>query len=132
MRLLVTGGRDYEDRELVFALLDALHAAKTISAIIEGGATGADRFAGEWADLHPEVEHLTLQARWDGLGPDAGSVRNTGLLELFQPTVGLSFPGGSGTRDMVAKLRGADIPTVEITDAFELEDVECLGALFEG
>lgn len=52
MRVLVCGGRDFADRDLVFQTLDAV-ARKYGTArlgIIHGACpTGADKFAEEWA-----------------------------------------------------------------------------------
>ena len=45
MRLLVTGGRDYDNRDCVRDVLDALNP----DSVIHGGATGADSLASEWA-----------------------------------------------------------------------------------
>ncbi len=54
-RLLVTGGRDFADRDLLYATLDRLHAEHNIIVVIHGDAKGADRLAGEWASvLWPE------------------------------------------------------------------------------
>lgn len=47
--VLVCGGRDYDDRAHVFDVLDGIHGAFPIVRIIEGGASGADRLAREWA-----------------------------------------------------------------------------------
>ena len=42
MRVLVTGGRTFQDRDWLWAGLDLLHSKRAITEIIEGGATGAD------------------------------------------------------------------------------------------
>ncbi|CAQ71565.1 SLOG family protein [Cupriavidus taiwanensis] len=42
---LVTGGREYDDREWVWAVLDRVHARRTITLLIQGEATGADAHA---------------------------------------------------------------------------------------
>jgi hypothetical protein len=49
MRLLVTGGRNFTDRDFLFATLDRLHAEHGFTLLIHGDARGADRLAGEWA-----------------------------------------------------------------------------------
>ena len=48
MRVLVCGGRDYQDKALVYAALDALDRKHGISAIIHGDARGADRLGKAW------------------------------------------------------------------------------------
>ncbi len=49
MNILVTGGRDYIDKERVYYALDYLHTERGITCIIQGGARGADRLAKQWA-----------------------------------------------------------------------------------
>lgn len=44
-RVLVCGGRDYDDRARVFAELDAL---QPIRMVIHGNARGADALAHQW------------------------------------------------------------------------------------
>ena len=86
MHLLVCGGRTYRDRELLFAKLDQIHAARPISLIIQGGQKdsdpfgedfrGADYLAKQWAEAR-EVPCLRVPARWKGLGHKcAGPIRN--------------------------------------------------------
>lgn len=60
MRLLVCGGREYQDGEWVYAVLDRIHSLRSITLIIEGEATGADALTRAWArsggvplDPHP-------------------------------------------------------------------------------
>ena len=43
MRVLVTGGRAYQDREHVFRRLDKLHAGRTIAVVIHGACCAKDR-----------------------------------------------------------------------------------------
>jgi hypothetical protein len=75
--VLVTGGRKYADRVAVFRHLDELHRAGRIALIVEGGATGADRFAREWGDARG-VPVATFRAPWSALGKPAGPIRNRG------------------------------------------------------
>jgi hypothetical protein len=48
-KVLVCGGRDFDDRVAVYAELDRLHADLSFAAVIAGGARGADTLAVEWA-----------------------------------------------------------------------------------
>ena len=49
MRVLITGGRSFDDRTLLFETLDRLHAIHEFTLLIHGDARGADRLGGEWA-----------------------------------------------------------------------------------
>jgi hypothetical protein len=50
LKVLVFGGRDFDDRAAVYAKLDRLHADRPFRAVIAGGAHGADTLAIEWAN----------------------------------------------------------------------------------
>ncbi len=102
-RLIVTGGRDFTDRAVLFAALDHIQP----SVVIHGGARGADQLADEWAKVHGvpvEVYH----ADWEREGKRAGYERNTRMARDAQADGVLACPGGRGTEHMVnaAKRRG--------------------------
>ena len=100
MRVLVTGGRKYADRERLFQVMDRVHAAKPISVLIHGAASGADQLAAEWAELR-SVEALSCPPDWRRYGRGAGPMRNRQMLKE-RPALLVAFPGGSGTADMIA------------------------------
>lgn len=99
MRVLVCGGRDYADRDAVYSALDKLHAKVHITLIIEGGQTGADRLARDWAKLRG-IEYETEDADWKRYGPAAGPIRNALMLTKHRPEGVVAFPGTKGTPDM--------------------------------
>lgn len=102
-RVLVSGGRQYKNRNLVYAALERIYN-KTIGTmtVIEGGATGADSFAGEWAksNAHRGVIHICEEADWDKYGNSAGMKRNKAMADLI-PDLCLAFKGGKGTLNMI-------------------------------
>lgn len=108
MRLLVCGGRDFEDTEHAYAVLDRLHRQQGIDVLIEGNARGADRIAGYWARRNG-VTNLKFPADWDKHGKAAGAIRNQQMIEEGRPDMVLAFPGGRGTADMTRRARAAGI-----------------------
>lgn len=99
MKLLVCGGRDFNDERAIFAALDAIHANRTVTLLIAGGAAGADALAEDWAvargiptSIHP--------AQWAKHGKSAGPIRNREMLAL-KPDGVVAFPGGRGTADCI-------------------------------
>jgi len=100
LRVLVTGGRDFADRDLLFDGLDELHQERGISLIIHGAAKGADSLAEEWGKARG-VETLPCPADWKRHGRGAGSARNKQMLIDHKPDVVVAFPGGKGTANMV-------------------------------
>jgi predicted Rossmann-fold nucleotide-binding protein len=116
MRVLVCGGRHYNDEERVNAELDALVKEHGWIIVIEGGATGADTLARNWATLHrgEDVALKTFEAEWRLHGRKAGPIRNRRMLIEGQPDLVLAFPGGSGTSDMVGKAMAAGVRIIEV------------------
>ena len=57
MKVLVCGGRDLQDAELVESTLERLRAARgPFDCLILGGARGVDRIAGKWARKNGVLE----------------------------------------------------------------------------
>lgn len=115
MRVLVCGGRDYDDCDAVCAILDRLHAERPIRAIIHGNARGADSWGGVWARRHwrEGVSHWPVPAEWSKYGKQAGPRRNQKMIGL-QPDLVVAFPGGRGTADMVRRAKAAGIDVYEV------------------
>jgi SLOG family YspA-like protein len=111
--VLVCGGRDYRHLGIVGGYLDLTHRIFGIRKIIQGGSTGADRLALEWALGH-RIEHETYKAEWDKWGKSAGPIRNQKMIDDGKPTLVIAFPGGSGTDDLVNRARRYKIPVMEI------------------
>lgn len=110
VRVLVTGGRDYSDKEYLFYVLDRWHAERGIECIIEGGATGADALAGLWANERG-IPLMTFPAQWE-LGKKAGMLRNMKMLIEGKPHVVIAFPGDSGTENMMAIAEKDGVPVI--------------------
>lgn len=110
MRVIVCGGRDYADREKVFAELDSIRLSVPLDTlmIIQGGAKGADALAREWC-LQRHVEYVNVPADWEAYGKRAGPLRNLKMVTKYRPHLVLAFPGGRGTADMVKQATGAGV-----------------------
>lgn len=123
MRVLVFGGREYNDREKVYDILGAFHANTPITLIIHGACdsrldidTGyivwsADELAEQWAK-HNFVPYLGVPAVWyvnGKLRRSAGPERNALMITKGRPQAGIGFPGGRGSADMAKKLEAAGI-----------------------
>ena len=117
MRVLVCGGRDFNDRELLARVLGDLHAASPISVVIEGGAHGADTLAFKWASEGNRCGTCSYAADWRAHGRAAGPIRNAQMLDEGKPDLVVAFPGGKGTADMVARARRAGVRVIEVSPA---------------
>ena len=102
MRLLTCGGRDYHNRDRVFATLDRINEKRPITAIIEGAATGADALAAEWA-----MNHDINLAECYGAGA-------TEFMASLGVDGAVAFGGDTGTAHMVGILKRHGITVMEV------------------
>lgn len=124
MKIVVIGGRDYTEKEIVFKTLDALHKKRCITELTHGACgwdgdrpsthlvenlRGADALADEWA-LEHQVALVRMPAYWKTEGKRAGPSRNRRMISL-QPVALIAFPGGSGTQNCIFE---ADFATPKV------------------
>jgi hypothetical protein len=115
VRILVCGGRDYDNRTRLFGVLTAVHKAVRITEIIHGAARGADTLAGRWARANQVLERrFPVDHVKDGPWPSAGAFRNMRMMRESQPDMVMAFPGGRGTGHMVKYSRECNCPTYEV------------------
>lgn len=110
--VIVCGGRHYADRAFVYRALDYIHATRKIDYLIEGGQTGADTFAREWAKERG-VPHQREDAYWDLHGGAAGPIRNRKMLVWWEPHGVIAFNGDKGTRNMKQQATERGVPIYE-------------------
>lgn len=112
-KLIVSGGRDFNDLDFAVDALLRFHAYRPVTELITGEAEGADSIGKAWAE-EMGITHTgfpVLDTDWKTLGPKAGHVRNAQMLD-YGPDAVLAFPGGTGTQDMVDIAN--DVPWVEV------------------
>lgn len=110
LRVLVCGGRNYDDAIRVQEVLDRVDPV----AICHGGARGVDALAGEWARARGVPCHV-YEADWGVYGKKAGPLRNKAMLDAFDPDLVIAFPGGPGTENMLTLARKAHVRIMQIT-----------------
>lgn len=113
-RPIVCGGRAFRDRDFVYATLDRLNHEDGFDDIIQGGASGADALARDWAASRL-VCYLNFAADWKKHGLVAGPIRNQRMIDEGRPDGCIAFPGGTGTADMVRRARAAGLPVIEVS-----------------
>lgn len=104
--VLVTGGREYRDKPHAWEVLDALHEASAIGLLVQGGASGADALAFNWATRRG-IQAVTYLPNWSTYGPSAGPRRNRAMFDHARPDIVLAFQGGAGTANMIGIARNA-------------------------
>lgn len=126
MRVLIFGGRDFNDQNLMMNTLNNFYTFNgPITFIIHGDAKGADTLGKHFARNWLGVPDLPFPAAWKDLsapgavvkegkyGPYnavAGHQRNQRMIDEGKPDWGIMMPGGTGTADMKARLDKAGIP----------------------
>lgn len=124
MKVVVTGGRNYEHADYVYLVLDSLHREIPITMLIHGACgwdaddpnmsanpmRGADGLADTWA-RDRGVPFERVPAAWTSGGPAAGPIRN-GLMLDRKPALVVAFPGDRGTANCVRQARRRHIPVV--------------------
>jgi hypothetical protein len=111
MRVLVTGDREWTDRETIRHELVKFDPMTT--TLIVGGARGADQIA---YDVARELEFFCIETypAWWKQGKSAGPIRNRRMLRTV-PDIVLAFHAdlahSKGTKDMVeiARLEGVEV-----------------------
>lgn len=116
MKVIVCGGRQFDDFRKISLVLDTQHEETPFSVLIHGDALGADRTAAKWARAR-RVPTQAFPANWERDGIKAGPIRNSQMLAQ-RPDLVIAFPGGKGTADMVRKAKAAGVAVTEIGESF--------------
>lgn len=116
MIVLVTGGRKYNDLEVVFDSIARLHSEIGIDLLIHGQATGADTLAGKVCK-EIGIDVVECPANWTKYNKAAGVIRNKKMLEYF-PNIDLvlAFPGENGTANMISQAKEKSIDVIYAID----------------
>jgi|CXWL01.1.fsa_nt_gi hypothetical protein len=109
MRLLMSGGRHFEDSVLVEGALSAIHRRAPITVLIHGGTPGLGAPAESWARRN--AVHLVRYPANFSLGKRGDFERDRFMLEDGRPQALLAFPGGRRTAELCqsARRRGTSI-----------------------
>lgn len=120
MRILITGSRDWTDRDTIrTALGETAHTAwlergeaMSDHTVVHGAAAGADAIAA-WLATMVGMKVEAHPADWATCGKAAGGIRNQRMVDLGAD-VCLAFPlrGSRGTWDCVRRAQVARIPVV--------------------
>lgn len=110
MRVLICGGRDFQDGKIIFEWLQDVRNACPVECVIEGGAKGADTL-GKIAAFTLGIPVMEFPANWPKYGNGAGPRRNQDMIDIGQPDLCLAFPtpASRGTWDMIKRVENAGI-----------------------
>jgi len=113
MNVIVCGGRAYWDRAKVDDVLDTLNWRCPIKAILQGGATGADELARDWAEAR-NIKVCTYPAVKKPDGRISWSKSNQRMIDQGKPDLVVAFLGATRTADMVRRARIAGVTLLMI------------------
>ncbi len=115
MRVIVCGGRTYDNEDAVEAEIVALVAEHGADiTVVHGAAPGADSLAAS-AAVKLGLEREAHPADWSTYGRAAGPIRNQEMADGGADLC-VAFPGGLGTADMVRRANAAGIPVRQVRD----------------
>ena len=121
MKLIIAGGRDFNDLKFMFDELEKLPWIAEVTLVAYGEAPGADTLGKEWADLNGiptkafpalwddlTVPHCVVRTRADGTKYNllAGFNRNQAMADYIGPEGSLAAfwdMKSTGTKDMIAR-----------------------------
>lgn len=111
MRLLVCGGRHFDDSMLVERVLSRVHARTPVSVLIHGGLPGLGAPAEAWARRNG-VRLIRYPGNFS-LGKRGDFERDDFMLEDSRPDALLALPGGRRTREICDRARRSGVQILE-------------------
>lgn len=119
LRLLITGSRQWTDREKLERVLweRALEIGEPFIVVHGDCPRGADRMARQWCEENPHaITEERHPADWEKHGKAAGFIRNQEMVSLGADLcIAFVVPGKSkGTQHTIDLARKAGIPVKEV------------------
>lgn len=109
-RVIVCGGRDFNDKELCFKSLDKYIGDDSTIELVSGHAKGADTIGEDYAKQR-NLKVSVFKPDWKRYGRGAGPIRNRQMLEYAlesRPMIIAFWDGQSrGTKNMIDQARKA-------------------------
>lgn len=116
-KILVAGGRNFEDYELLKKTLDEIVGEFSDVELVSGHARGADTLAEKYAEER-DVPIKVFPANWKADWKRAGFIRNTQMIEYIgtENALVVAFWDGEshGTKDTITKAqdRGIEVRVI--------------------
>ena len=100
MKIIVAGGRDYTNKDIVFKALDNMSKSINITEVVCGMAKGVDTLGREWA-IKNDIPVAEFPADWNKHGKAAGPIRNKEMRDYAQGLVAFWDGQSRGTKNMI-------------------------------
>jgi len=95
MKLAIVGSRYFNDYKLLVAFVDILNKCFTITEIISGGCSGADKLAEKYANDN-KIPLKVFKPNWN-LGKKAGYIRNKLIVNHADYVIAFPLKESKGT-----------------------------------
>lgn len=115
-RIIISGGRDYEDIERMVKVLDLFLGQIDIEKLLllfGDCKTGADKLVLEYAEKR-EIDYAKYDADWEEHGASAGPIRNGRMAKDGHALVAFWNMQSPGTANMIELARNHKLPTMII------------------
>jgi len=100
MKVIIAGGRDFMDFELLCSSCKDILENKNVEEIVSGCAKGADRTGEKYAELN-KIPIKKFPAEWDKYGKAAGYRRNKDMAEYADALIAFWNGESKGTKHMI-------------------------------
>lgn len=107
MKVIVAGGRDIHDYDLVVQAIE--ESSFRITSIVSGGASGVDALGEQYASEHNLPLYVFL-ADWKTHGKAAGPMRNRKMAENSEALIAIWDGKSKGTKNMIETAKKLGLP----------------------
>lgn len=104
MKYIIAGGRDFNNRNILYKILNENRYSKNITEIVSGCARGADFLGIEWADVYG-LRITRFPAEWDKYGKSAGFIRNAEMGAYADAAIIFWDGESKGTKHMIQTMK---------------------------
>ena len=101
MKVIIAGGRDFNNYELLKERCDYFLQNQTDIEIVSGNANGADKLGEQYA-IEKNYSLKIFKAEWDKYGKSAGMIRNTEMSNYGDTLIAFWDGKSKGTASMIA------------------------------
>jgi hypothetical protein len=122
-KVIVAGGRDFDNYDLLVEKLDALLKNKEEVEIVSGNARGAD-YLGEKYAKEKGYQIKDFPADWEKYKKAAGPIRNKEMSEYADATVCFWDGESRGTKHMIDTSKKKGLPTRVVNYTLKKKDEE--------
>jgi hypothetical protein len=118
MKVIIAGGRDYDDYPTLKARMDRLNNLSPITCVICGEARGADSLGKRWA-IESGREVISMPADWNKYGKSAGYRRNEEMAKIADGLVAFWDGKSRGTSHMIDLAKKYKLKMIAVFDYSE-------------